>query len=420
MDKRFSEIDEALAVNDLKRAEVAIARLLRGKNTSQERADLLFRRAKARLQAARPDDALEDLQTATALHQGYEDSPESKMLRGDIYFARYELAPVGFADRTDADTALTCYEEMIIQQPHHPDIAWVHYQVGRVRLSQNDIPAAVRHFQQVLQAPCNPPTIYALSHERLGFIALYEQRQPDVALTHFQKAVAQYPHKDVTGWLAQLHLRISRAHLELGQHQAALDSARKALREIQDAATSSQRLMLPEAHMAIGDILATMPNGEAEAIEHYLRFLQSSKRPPGIDVTWSKIHETLGQLYFRQEDYQKAIDAYEGALAFNPYHPWEVNLRYQMARCYYRLRAYERAVDAIKKLQHSAAHEQVEVTDWRVFNLLGNAHFALEQYEQAAAAYRRAIELAPPGATGLDKAQIYLRFSEELMGSDLR
>ena len=64
---QFGEIDHALLSNDIKRAEVAIARFLRRKNSTQERAELLFRRAQTRLLSARPDDALEDLETGLAL-----------------------------------------------------------------------------------------------------------------------------------------------------------------------------------------------------------------------------------------------------------------------------------------------------------------------------------------------------------------
>src|SRR5688572_4000884 len=107
MTKHFAEIDQALAANDVKKAEIAIAKALRTASASaKERAELLFKRAQARLQAARLDDALEDLQTGLAIQTAREHDPDIKILRGDIYFARYELAPVGFAERSDAEAAL--------------------------------------------------------------------------------------------------------------------------------------------------------------------------------------------------------------------------------------------------------------------------------------------------------------------------
>jgi tetratricopeptide (TPR) repeat protein len=80
------------------------------------------------------------------------------------------------------------------------------------------------------------------------------------------------------------------------------------------------------------------------------------------------------------------------------------------------MRAYERAVAAINAMLEAAEADGQVVADYRVFNVLGNAHFALEQYRKAAQAYHKAIELAPPGADNLDKIKTYLRFSQELAG----
>ncbi len=414
----LNDIDEALARKEIKKAEVMLARLLRGKNfNSEERAALLVRRARARLEGARPDDALEDLETASALDESIPKDVKTWILRGDIHFARFELAAFGFADRADSDQARECYQQVLASTPESAQLSWVHYQLGRILLSENNVEKAVSHFEKALDFSPVPPNIHALSYERLGFIALFEYRQAEKALEYFNQAIKIYPSGDDPGWLVQLYLRISRAYLESGKHQEALDTARRALRGIQDGAT--HRAALPEAHFALGEVLAAMQGSEAEAIEHYLRFLQSSKRPPDIDVTWSKVHETIGNLSFRLERYQQAKAAYEKAMEFNPYHPWEVNLRYQIARCYYRLRDYEHAVEAIEKMKKLGENDSAPITDWRVYNLLGNGYFALEKYKLAAEAYRHAIELAPPAAAGLEKAHIYLRFSEELMQSPL-
>lgn len=414
----LNEIDDALTQKEIKKAEVMLARLLRSKNfNSEERSALLIRRARARLEGARPDDALEDLQTAIALDKDQEKDVKTRILRGDIHFARFELAPFGFAERADTDMARDCYEEVIAIAPEHAQRSWVHYQLGRIHLSENNLPEASAHFQKAIEAPPYPANIHALSYERLGFIELFEHRNAEKSLEYFNHAIQTYPSGDDPGWIVQLYIRISRAYLELGKHQEALDTARRALRGIQDSGT--HRGILPEAHFALGEVLAAMPGSEAEAIEHYLRFLQSSKRPPGIDVTWSQVNETIGNLSLRLERYPQAITAYEKAIEFNPYHPWEINLRYQIARCHYRMRDYERTIESVEKMKKLAESDNTPITDWRVHNLLGNAYFALEKYKLAADSYRHAIELAPPASAGLEKTHIYLRFSEELIQSPL-
>jgi tetratricopeptide (TPR) repeat protein len=416
MNAILQEIDEALADNDVRRAEVAIARYLRDdKNPPELRAELYFRRAQARLMDARPDDALEALATAIALQPEKANHPATFVLMGDIHFARFELAPVGFTDRSDTETAMGYYRQAL--QENHPHIGWVHYQTGRLLLSRNQSETALDHFQQVLSYPPIPPHLHALAHERIGFIELFDNRQPRRALEHFQEAEKHYPPNPNSGWLTQLHIRVSRTYRELGEHEAALEAARKALRQIQNGSTSGERDTLPEALLAVAEVMAAMPGYEAEAIEHYLRFLQASKRPPGIDVTWSQVYETVGNLSFRLERYQQAIAAFEKALEYNPYHPWEINLLYQIARCHYRTRAYERSIAAVRRALELAQADGITVTDWHIYNLLGNAHFALENYHEAALAYRQALQLAPAGTEPLEKTRIYLRFAEELSQS---
>src|SRR5689334_10205248 len=65
--KQLAQIDGWLAAGEAKRAELHIARLLRTEHPPLDRANLLFRRARARLLLERPDEALEDLQTLHAL-----------------------------------------------------------------------------------------------------------------------------------------------------------------------------------------------------------------------------------------------------------------------------------------------------------------------------------------------------------------
>jgi tetratricopeptide (TPR) repeat protein len=296
-------------------------------------------------------------------------------------------------------------------------MAWVYYQCGRARLSQNEIDDAAGYFRRALEAQNPEPGVRAMAQERLGYMELFEKRDPAAAIEHFRAAQRSASGEEPPGWLVQLNIRMSGAHLERHEYDDALAAARSALRSIQSNGTAAHRVALPEAHLATADVMAVMPGFESEAIEHYLRFLQYSKRPPGIDVTWSKVHETIGHLSFRLERYQQAITAFEKALEINPYHPWDMNLRYQIARCYYRTRLYERAVETIRELEAHAASDETPIRDWHVYNLLGNAYFALENFRAASEAYQLTLELAPTGETGQEKTRIYLRFCEELLQS---
>jgi tetratricopeptide (TPR) repeat protein len=406
-------IDQWLAAGDGKRAEVQIARLLRGELPPGERAQLLIRRARARLLTARPEEALEDLQTSRALAPVLWEQAEAQELLADSYFSRFEGAHFGFAERADTDRAREIYESIAERYPLYANLGWVMYQWGRVLLSENKVDEAAQKFQEALLKPSSVPTLTALCYERLGFIYLVDRRDPAMALSFFSRAASTYPAGQPAGWLVRLHLLRSRAFRDQNRYDLALQAAEIALASV-NSAEHDYRSTLTDAHLALGEILASIPGREREATEHLVQFLQHSRRPQGVDVTWSRVHETLGDLWFRLDRYENAVEAYHTALEFNPYHPWEIVLHYQIARSHYRLREYEKAISTVEHMLKLAQAEQQPITDYRVFGVLANAHFALEHYAEASAAYERAVELAPPQAENLDKLKTYLKFAQEL------
>ncbi len=413
-DVQFEAIELALQNNDLRKAEILIAKALRPDDLDHEtRALLLQKRAQVRLAAGRPDDALSEIEEALILKPEMSTLSDVKLLLGDIYFAKFVLAEFGFADRNDTETALNYYNDIIKNDPSFAQIAWVYYQRGCIYLSENAIEAAIENLKQALSQENNPSYVHAYAFERLGYIALYEQRIPEQAVVYFEQAAQLYPKTTTNAWITQLHILRSRAFREVGDYEQALAAASTALQSLDPNAPDYKRA-LPETHLAIGEVLALIPNREAEAIEHLLLFLQNSKRPLGIDVTWSRVHELIGDLSMSLKQYEQAIEAYQTSLQFNPDHPWEINIRYQIARCYYRMKAYERVIAAIEQMQATAAKENLVITDYRVFYILGNAYFALERYLEATEAYQEALRLAPPNADHYHKIIQYLGYAERL------
>lgn len=412
----FEQIDHHLHNRDAKKAEVLIAKQLRDSTLADIRAELLVRRAKARLIGQRPDEALEDIQTAFALDPELAQVVSLKELQADIYFARFELSPVGFAERSNADTALIIYQSIIDDTPEYQNLGWIHYQMARVLLTANQTERAIKGLQQALLAPSLQPALTAFCYERLGFIHLYNMRDPKAALGFMEKAAVTYPVDEPESWLAQLHILRSKAMREAKDYDSALDAAEKALR-IMESLGPDMRDGQQDAHFALGEILANIPGKEMVAAGHLQQFMQLGKKPPGVDVTWSRVNELLGEMLFRLERYDASIEAYEYALTYNPYHPWQTSLYFQIARSYYRLRIYEKTIDTIAAMEESVSTEAQTIKDYRVFQLLGNAYFALEDYRDAALAYQQAITLAPEKSTDYKKISTYLRFAEELIAN---
>jgi tetratricopeptide (TPR) repeat protein len=416
MTEILAHIDDLLDHGELKKAEVAIAKQLRSEPSAQVRSDLLLRRARARLIGQHPDDALEDIQTARALDGERADSPYVLELLADIYFARFELSPVGFAERSDADRALELYEQIEKQHPEYDNLGWILYQRGRVLLTANQTENAIECLKEALLKPSTITPLTSLCYERLGFVHLFDQRDPAAALTFLDRAAVTYPTSEHESWLGQLHILRSRALREKGEYDEALDAAEHAL-HIMEKLGSEMRGGQQDAHLALGEILARLPDRAADAAHHLQQFLQLGKKPLGVDVTWSRVNELLGDMLFQIGRYEAAVEAYNNALVFNPYHPWQTTLYYHIARSYYRLRLYEKTIQTVQQLQAATEEESQTLTDYRVFHLLGNAYFAMESYTEAVDAYQQAVAIAPKEADDLNRIQTYLRFAQELMST---
>lgn len=413
MQEQSQVIEDLLLKHDIKKVEIIIARALRSKIPDQSRAQLLTYRARARLLGDRPEDAIDDLLAVRSLIPRDFEQPERLELLGDCYFTRFEQASVGFADRNDTLQAHNLYKKVIELSPAYNNLGWIYYQLGRIALTDNHIGQAEVYFRQALFTPSQISQLTAYCYERLGFTAFYERRDMNAALGFLNKAIDTYPTGENRGWLAQVHTLRSRVLRDMHNYGQALAAAEMAV-EVAAGAGSEGRISLIEALLAAGELLAGLEGRERDVVNYLQEFLQISKKPLGVDVTWSRVHEMLGDAYFSLGQYESAAEAFRAALQFNPYHPWEVSLHYRIARSCYQKRDYEAAVRAVKQMLVAAETDGEPVRDYRVYDVLGNAHFALKRYAEAVEAYSIALQMAPPNAENVEKIKTYYQFAQEL------
>ncbi|MFN8377259.1 MAG: tetratricopeptide repeat protein [Anaerolineae bacterium] len=404
----FQEIQQALGKRDIKRAEIILARLMRSDLSPDERTEALIKRAHVRLVSGRPDDALADLRDAAALSSECVETPAYLELRGDCHLARFELASVGFADRGDTAQATHDYAKLIDLAPTWPNRGWTHYQQARIALSENRTDDAVTHLQQALLSPSTVPALSAYCYERLGFVSFFDQRNLTDALAWLDRAVATYPADQPRVWLAEIHTLRSRVLREARDYTQALEAADLALR-IAGGCGAAGREAQADAALFAAEVASELPGRERDVIAYIQHFTGASKKPLGIDVTWSRSQELLADAYLRAGLASEALESYQAALRYNPYHPWELKLYFQIARCYYHLHDYGRSANAVNVLLRSADKDEPILRDFRVHALLGNAQYALGDYANAANAYRAALLRAPEHADGLDSLQTYYR-----------
>ena len=387
----LTEIWQMIQRGEIKRAEVSIARWIPAARESSKLADLHLARAKCKLLSDRPQEALEDWQLALQNDATIAQQRNALELRADAHFALFEMSSVGFAGNVDSMSAAQLYRQLIAKFPNGRNRGWWNYQLGRVLLSANQIEDAITHFKLASSMPSQNDTIRAYSCERLAFISYYEKRNLTEALGFMEQALSNYPHQASHEWRVEILLLKARVSFELNRWNLARKCIEDAIQSLDHQ--SSNR---PATLFTAAEILLKMPEQVASAIALLEEMLHSSRRPAGIDVGWARAQELLGEAYLQTERYQDAALAFRQALHHNPYSPWSSALRYQLACAYYQSGEYDHACECVAQLIEVERNEGGEVSDYRIFVLLGNEHFALERYEEARIAYSQALNLTSP------------------------
>lgn len=412
MKGQIGQIEAQIANHELKKAEITIARLLRSELATANHETLRILRSRVRLLTARPDDALDDL-TAVYKLGPRQNPPAILELLGDIYFARFEIASVGFADRSNTELAKQIYGQLIEEHPTYDNLGWVYYQIGRIALTENAASYAKECFQKALLNPTRTRSLTAYCYERLGYIAYYEERDLTKARDFLDRAVDTYPQSESPHWLVQVHVLRTRVHKTIGNNDAAIRAAEMALNTATTGANDKRSY--PEALLNIGELLSEIKNRDSDTITYLQAFIDTTKRPLGIDVTWSRVNEILGNAHFNLGHYEAAAAAYATALQLNPDHPWEFSLYHRIARCQYHKHAYHTVVEIIEELLKRVTSEDQIIEDYRIYDLLGNAQFALQKYDEAATAYKTALQMAPPNTSYTNQIQSYLDMARKLI-----
>jgi tetratricopeptide (TPR) repeat protein len=316
----WQEIRDYIREHDSKRAEISIGRLLRTDLSPLERARIHIYRAQSRLLTLRPDEALDDIHYAEALFTDILKEPFTQEAYGDAYLQRFETASAGFADKTDVQRALSIYEILIQKFPDYDNLGWIYYQLGRAALVNNTPDEARDAFYKGLFNPSNVKSLTAYCYERLAFIALYEDRRAHYALTMIDKAIDTYPSKETNVWLVQAHLIRTKILREINIERT-LASARFTT-NLAASDNSFGKGFMADILFSIAEIYSKCQGYERDTVTTLQQFCQTSRRPVGVDVTWSRAHEMLGDAHYALSAFDSALHAYELCLHYNPDHPW--------------------------------------------------------------------------------------------------
>lgn len=394
--KDLTQIKELIKRQDLKRADMLVSKLLRSAIPAEAVPSAIMCKAEVRLLQGRADDVI----TLIKELDEYIDNPisyiKAQEMLADAHLMRYENAHAGFANRNDLTIAMSVYENILDICPRYENSGWIHYQRGRIFLAQNETQQAQQALRQALFSASILATLTAYCFERLAFIAHYEDRDYYQAGVLLDKALHTYPEHANPDWLARLYLMRSRVLRNISVREAeksALDGL-KIARQLASQPISIDKMLVGEALFSLAELLCGEPKRQKDVVTYLQEFFQTQRTPLGVDVTWSRAYEMLGNAHLQLGDYDSAIRAYESVLLFNPDYPWLESLYLCVSRAKLGLGNYEGVIQTIDTLLKQAESDNHAVSDYRVFLLQADAYKELAQHVQMREAVMKAVEIA--------------------------
>jgi Tfp pilus assembly protein PilF len=217
----------------------------------------------------------------------------------------------------------------------------------------------------------------------------------------------------------------AQAHYDIGLGALAANETNKAIEELRLAVAQAPRSA--RYHHALGHayLVAQQPEQAVVAL----------RRSVELDPRYSDAYNTLGTAYYTQKKWDLAIDAFRKALA-NPRYLKAEQAHMNLGRVYHEQRQYDRAAEEFRRVidivpkspdgyfllgrtllaqgKPADAKEQlakaVKLDEGIAqFHLeLGVAHLRLGEKADAAARFRRVLDLSPVGPNA-EQARRYLR-----------
>jgi protein O-mannosyl-transferase len=328
----------------------------------------------------RPEEAMIHYQKALAIEPDYADAHSNLGValavqgRWNEAIAHYKKALEVAPDHADA---LNNLGHALLEQGHldqaiakleralqlKPGLAGAQNNLGVALARKGDAAEAIRHFQAALRLKPNS----AEAHYDLG-TALLHGGQVDEAIAHFQQALA------LRAGYAEARHNLANALVQKGQVDAAIVQFQEAL-QINPA--------FAEAHNNLGWLL--LQKGQVDgAIRHLQKAVE-------LQPNYAQAHSSLGMARFRNGQASLAVAQFEKVLELQPTNAMALNnLAWVLTTCPEpSVRNGERAVALAEQAERLCGGKNVTI-----LQTLAAAYGETKQFPEAAAAARRALELA--------------------------
>lgn len=294
---------------------------------------------------------------------------------------RYD-AGCSHLDQKQYERAIDIFKETINIDPVYTD---AHCRLGRAYLVQNDLDKAGTAAETALKLtennhPDSQKLLEAIKHYRSG-CKLLNSSEWNVAIDKFQESIKLEP------IFTEAHCELSRAYFEIGNLDAAKNTAERAL-ELRYEYPPAQKLLveIKKRYYYNGEIYFNR--------EEYIQAIVEFQKAVEIDQDFKGAHRFAGEAYLKLGDLEKAEKGARDSLNIDRNYELAQELLEKIKQKHkeygdnYRDRkAY---TEALISYQHAI---RIDDKYKEVYNNLGIVYRNMQEYNRAIIAYQKAINI---------------------------
>jgi tetratricopeptide (TPR) repeat protein len=324
--------------------------------------------------------------------------PTDYEFHGNILVTQYRNAELSSQEEMTLDEAIESYRHAATLNPDAQHLASIYLGLGMAYRDNRELDTATDYFHKALALQPQDKQVAAECHLELGLVELWDHENPEKAISLLQLGLEISPLRPPSTWLSHSYWILSHALVQIGRLKEAIAMGQKSLAAA-DPDDASYTISLFTAHSVLGWAYYHIRGKEDQAIYHYTQALALEED--------SSIYRDLGELYFYKDEFEQALEMFKTVLSIDPDYPRPGDIYDDMGVCLARLQRYEEALACLEMAQKEQA--TLSIGPYQIYKNMGWSYWHLGRYDEAAVAFKTALNLMYPKDKEYRQIEGYLR-----------
>ena len=335
---------------------------------------------------------------AVAATEDADSDPVLHEFHGCILRVEYHLTGVSEGDDTLLDRAIQTLERAACLDPDEQLLAAIHADLGLAYYEKGLPDLAYEHFNKALVLQPENRELRASCCFGLSGIELWDRENPEKAIYWTQRALDTTALQPPSNWLSQAYWLLACAFGMAGDAGRAVDSAQKSLQVVNPQEYDYQGV-LRNAHYALARAYSDVEGKQDSAIHHYHQAAALDDDP------WT--YHLLGELYLEKDEHDLALAMLKAAVWLDPEYSRLGDVYNAIGVCFGKMKEHELALAYFEKAREEQS--TISFKPCELYSNIGIIYWRLNQFDEAAQAFKTALGLMHPKDEGYQRMERHLR-----------